>query len=108
MSEPHLTLTPDAFEREVLQSDQPVLVDFTASWCGPCRAMTPVVHTLAREYAGRVKVAVIDVDEAGDLGARYGVTSVPTFLVFKDGEVVDRAVGLLPKPALARRLDAAA
>lgn len=98
-------LTTDNFEREVLQSTEPVLVDFWATWCPPCRLIAPTIDALADEYQGRVKVAKLDVDEHGELAGRYGVRSIPTLLLFKGGAVVEQRVGALPKPELARLLD---
>lgn len=88
------------FEADVLQSDLPVLVDFSAEWCGPCQAIAPVVESIAEEYAGRAKVVTIDVDAQGDIGARYGVMSIPTLVVFKDGKETDRLVGAAKKSAI--------
>lgn len=98
-------LESDNFETEALQSDLPVLVDFSATWCGPCRALAPVVEELAKEYSGRARIFSVDVDEAGDLATQYGVMSVPSLLFFKGGELVDRAVGALPKDELRSRLN---
>lgn len=96
------------FATEVLQAKQPVLVDFYATWCGPCRMLAPVVEQLAGEFAGRVKFAKVDVDEAPELAMRYQITGVPTLLLFQNGRVVDEVVGLAPLGALRARLRAVA
>ena len=88
------------FEQEVLQSDVPVVVDFYADWCGPCKMMSPVVEKLADTYAGRVKIGKLNTDEAQSLAAKYGVMSIPNIVVFKNGEVVDRQVGAVPQAVL--------
>lgn len=93
------------FEAEVLQSDIPVLVDFWAAWCGPCRMVAPVVERLAEDYKGRVKVAKVNVDEEQTLAANYRVASIPMLFVFKDGEVVNQLVGARPYEELAAALD---
>jgi thioredoxin 1 len=93
------------FEAEVLQSPVPTLVDFWAPWCGPCRAVGPVIEQLAAERANSVKVAKLNVDKSPDVAAAYGVQSIPTLIIFKDGEVVDRFVGVQPKAELQRALD---
>jgi thioredoxin 1 len=93
------------FEREVLQAAQPVLVDFWAPWCGPCRSMAPIIEELAREFDGRAKVAKVNVDRNQVLAARYGVTSIPTLMFFKQGQVVDRDVGYTPKGILIQKLN---
>jgi len=93
------------FEAEVLNSDIPVLVDFSAAWCGPCQRLKPIVEELATEYQGRVKVAHIDIDEAQNTASRFSVMSVPTLKFIKGGEVVDEAIGLLSKSDLVGRLD---
>lgn len=95
------------FATEVLQADRPVLVDFYATWCGPCRMLAPVIEQLAREFAGRVKFAKVDVDRAPALAARYQITGVPSLLLFQNGRVVDEVVGLAPLGALRSRLHAA-
>ena len=93
------------FDTEVLNSDQPVLVDFTATWCGPCRQIAPLVDQLADEYEGRAKITKLDIDESPETAARFQIRGVPTILVFRGGEVVDRQVGLAPKTVLAKKLD---
>jgi thioredoxin 1 len=98
--------TEENFENEVIKSDIPVLVDFYADWCGPCKMMMPVVEKLAEAYDGKVKVGKVNSDENGNLAARYNVMSIPCFLVIKNGEVVDTALGAMPMETLAQKLDA--
>ena len=88
------TFTNENFQAEVLDSEQPVLVDMFATWCGPCRMMGPVVEELAKEHEGSIKVGKLDIDENSDIAGQYGVMSVPTFLVFKNGQVAAKVVGL--------------
>jgi thioredoxin 1 len=102
-----LEINDTNFESEVLHSDQVVLVDFWAPWCGPCRQIAPVVEQLAGENAGFAKVVKVNVDDAGGSAQSYGVNSIPTLMVFKGGEVVDRFVGVQPKSRLQQALDAA-
>ena len=92
-----LEITDTNFDQEVLKSEQPVLIDFWAAWCGPCKAIAPYLDQIAGEMEGQATVAKVNVDENGDLSARFGVRSIPTLLVFKDGRVVDQTVGALPK-----------
>lgn len=100
-----ITLTNENFDAEVLQSDLPVLVDFWASWCGPCRMVAPAVAEIAEEYAGKVKVGKVNVDEQERLAIRFGISSIPTLLVFKNGEIVNKAIGARPKEDLIRLLN---
>jgi thioredoxin 1 len=98
-------LTADTFEAEVLKSDIPVVVDFWAEWCGPCKMLSPTVDTIAEEYAGKVKVYKLDVQTEAAVASKYGVSSIPTLLLFKGGEVADRIVGLRPKNDITSRID---
>lgn len=95
------------FQEKVLGSDLPVLVDFWAPWCGPCKAIAPAVEELANEYAGKAKVFKIDVDQVGEVAQNYGVMSIPALLVFKGGKVVDKQVGAGPKSQIAALIDRA-
>lgn len=103
-----IELNEGNFEAEVLQSPQPVLVDFWATWCGPCQRIAPLIEELATENAGKAKVGKVDVDSNQALAARYNVASIPTLLVFKGGEVMQAFVGLQDKAKLQGALDAAA
>ncbi len=100
-----VTFNSDNFEDEVLKSDIPVLVDFYADWCGPCKMMAPIVDQIAEEYNGKVKVGKLNVDDSNDIAGKYQVMSIPTFLVFKDGEVAEKVVGGVSKAELASKLD---
>lgn len=98
-------VTDANFEELVLKSDKPVMVDFGATWCGPCKALAPVVEQMAEEYAGRAVIAKADVDECPESSAQFRIRNVPTVLFFKNGEVVDKSVGAVPKAALTEKLE---
>jgi len=103
---PNVAQVSDAsFDGDILKSPVPVLVDFWAPWCGPCRSMAPIVEDLANQYAGKLKVAKINVDESTDVATRYQITSIPTFILFKNGQVADRALGALPRSEFVKLID---
>lgn len=104
MSKP-VVITDSNFEDEVLKSDKPVLVDFWAEWCGPCKLVAPVLEEIAKDYNGKVKIAKLDVDHYQVVAARYGIRSIPTLMVFNNGEVVDQVIGAVPKPMITQKLD---
>ncbi|MDA8130440.1 MAG: thioredoxin [Elusimicrobia bacterium] len=100
-----IQLTDANFEQEVEKSDMPVLVDFWAPWCGPCRMLAPVIEELAKEYDGKVKVCKLNTDEAQDTAGKYRISAIPTVLIFKKGELVQQLVGLQPKEEIKKHLD---
>lgn len=104
-SEKTLTFTDAAFDKDVLNSDVPVLVDFWAEWCGPCRMMSPTVDQVANDYDGKVKVGKLNVDDNQQTAARYGIRGIPTLLLFKGGQVVDQKVGAIGKTDFQKMLD---
>jgi thioredoxin 1 len=106
MSKP-ADVTDTTFDTEVLKSDRPVLVDFWAPWCGPCRMVAPLVEELAEEYDGKVKFLKLNTDESVNTAAKYGIRSIPTLLMFKGGEAVDQVIGFRPKGDLKRVIDKA-
>ena len=101
-----LNFTDGSFDQEVLKSDVPVLVDFWAPWCGPCKAMTPTIDAVATEYAGKIKIGKMNTDDNPSTPSRYQVRGIPTLILFKDGKPVDQRVGAMPKPDLKKMLDA--
>ncbi|MCB0278367.1 MAG: thioredoxin [Calditrichaeota bacterium] len=100
----YVVVTDDNFENEVAQSNLPVLVDFWAVWCGPCKAIAPIIEELASEYNGRAKIAKVDVDQNQVIAGKYGIRSIPTLVIYKNGEEVDRIIGAVPKAVLEDRL----
>lgn len=101
-----LAFTDTNFDQEVLQSDMPVLVDFYADWCGPCKMMAPVIDQISGEYEGKAKIGKLNVDEFGSTAAKFGVMSIPTMVLIKDGKEVDRIVGAVPKQQLVSKINA--
>jgi thioredoxin 1 len=100
-----LELTDSNFEELVLKSDKPVLVDFWAEWCGPCRMVAPIVNELAAEYEGKAVVGKLDVDSNPEVAQKFGIRNIPTILFFKNGEVADKQVGAVPKSMLVSKID---
>lgn len=103
----YVTITKTNFDEEVLKHSDPVLVDFWAPWCGPCRAIAPVIEELAQAFEGRAKIAKVNVDDHPELAATYGVQGIPTMVLFRDGKAVDQIVGAVPKQVLIDKLNAA-
>jgi thioredoxin 1 len=100
-----LTFTDTTFDKDVLASDVPVLVDFWAEWCGPCRMMGPTIDQVATEYSGKIKVGKLDVDSNQQTASRYGIRGIPTLLLFKDGKIVEQKVGAIGKPEFLKMLE---
>lgn len=105
MSQNVVELTEKSFDAEVIKSSKPVLVDFWAVWCGPCRQIAPIVESLAEKWGDKVTVAKLNVDDAQQIAERYGVMSIPTLMLFKDGQIVERVVGVSPQAALERKFE---
>ena len=101
-----IEITDSNFQEVVIDAGKPAVVDFWAEWCGPCRMLTPIVKELSSEYEGRVVVGKVDVDSNPGISAKYGIRNIPTLLFFKDGQVVDKQVGVVPKGALVNKIDA--
>ncbi len=101
-----LEVTDATFDEVVLKSDKPVMVDFWAAWCGPCRMVAPIMDQLTAEYEGKAVIGKVDVDANQEFAAKYGVRNIPTVLVFKNGEVVEKQVGVAPKATYAQKIDA--
>jgi len=104
MSEP-TQLTDANFEQEILQADTPALVDFWAEWCAPCRMISPIVEELAKEYEGRLKVGQVNVDSEQQTAIKYGIRSIPTLMLFKNGQAADQVIGVVPKTVLVEKLN---
>lgn len=99
-----LAVTAEDFEKEVLQSEIPVLVDFWAEWCGPCKALGPTIDDIANETAGKLKVVKLDTDKAPSVAAKYGIMSIPTLILFKKGDIIEQLVGMMPKQKIMEKV----
>jgi thioredoxin 1 len=102
-----ITITDDNFDEEVLKSEKPVLIDFWATWCGPCKMIAPIVEELVDEYEGKAKIGKLDVDNNQQTAIKFGVRSIPTILIFKDGKLKDTIIGAVPKGQIVQRLNSA-
>ena len=100
-----IDVTDNTWEDEVLNSDLPILEDFWAEWCGPCKMIAPAVHDLAEEYTGKLNVAKVDIDNSPEIATKYGIRSIPALIFFRDGKPVDQVIGALPKGALKKKID---
>lgn len=100
-----IKITKENFEAEVIQSDKPVLLDFWATWCGPCRMLAPIVEDIAKEYDGKIKVGKVNVDEEPELAGAFQVASIPTVVILKNGKIVNQSIGYKPKEELAKLLE---
>lgn len=101
-----ITITDNNFDEVVMKSDKPVLVDFWAEWCGPCRMVGPIVEELSKEYDGKAVIGKLDVDSNPNVSMQFGIRNIPTLLIFKNGQVVDKQVGVAPKNVLAQKINA--
>jgi thioredoxin 1 len=101
-----ITLTDDNFKKEVLESDKPVLVDFWAAWCAPCLMIAPVIEELAGEYEGKIKVGKVNTEDNATITGQYGIISIPTLIIFKEGRPVDQIIGVVSKDVIKKKLDA--
>lgn len=102
-----LELSDSVFESEVINSDKPVLVDFWAPWCGPCKALAPVIDEISKDNEGKVKVGKVNVDENPEISMKFGIRSIPTLIVFKDGDVLEQVIGAVPKSEIQKAIDKA-
>ena len=99
-----IQFTDDNFQNEVIDSEQPVLVDFYADWCGPCKSLAPIIEDMAREFTGQIKIGKVDIDAAQQVAVQYGIQGVPTLMFFKGGQKVDQLVGAHPKPVIEKKI----
>lgn len=106
MSNKVIELTQESFEQEINNCDKPVIIDFWASWCGPCRAVAPIMNELAEEYDGKAKICKVNVDEEGELAAKFRIMSIPTILLYKNGQMVERVIGARSKDEFAKLIEA--